>query len=172
MHKPAQTGTNRHTPAQTGTNWHKPAQTGTYWHRQAQTGTNRHKPAQTSTNRHKPAQTSTSRHKPAKFLCHRRGEAHLPPSLLVPATIVSPVGRIPTGTNQHKPAQFLCHGRGEAHLPPFHCLLLQPAASAHLRGGAGDHGTSAGWRCEEWGASGDGALPRGERGCLRAPSPL
>ncbi len=65
--------------------------------------------AQTGTNRHKPTQTGTNRHKPAQ-----------------------------TGTNRHKPAQFMCRGRGEAHLPPFHCLLLQPAASVHLHGGARD----------------------------------
>jgi hypothetical protein len=36
------------------------------------------------------------------------------------------------------PKTFMCGGRGEAHLPPFHCLLLLPAASAHLHGGARD----------------------------------
>ena len=36
------------------------------------------------------------------------------------------------------PKTFICGGRGEAHLPPFRCLLLLPAASVHIHGGARD----------------------------------
>ena len=112
MHKPAQTGTNRHRPAQTGTNRHKPAQTGTNRHRQAQTGTN--------------------------HFCHRRGEAHLPPSLLVPATIVtllqsaaSPL--VQTSTSQHI---FVATGGGKLTCPLFIvCYSSRPHPRTFAEGG-------------------------------------